>query len=170
MNVFISWSGRSSERLARHFRRWLPLVLQSIKPFVSSEDIKKGQNWNLRLDTELSKALFGLIIVTRENVASEWLHFEAGALSRSLPSSAVCPILIDVGINELKGPLAQFQCATLSKDDIGRLLSSINDTNPSNKLSEANLSGSSGFLVAGRAGMVGSRDARPRAIPPDFRP
>ena len=29
--------------------------------------------------------------------------------------------------------------------------------------------GSSGFLVAGRAGMVGSRDARPRAIPPDFR-
>ncbi len=29
--------------------------------------------------------------------------------------------------------------------------------------------GSSGFLVAGRAEMVGSRDARPRAIPPDFR-
>ena len=33
----------------------------------------------------------------------------------------------------------------------------------------ARILGSSGFLVAGRAGMVGSRDARPRAIPPDFR-
>ena len=42
MKVFISWSGNKSHKVAMIFREWLPSVIQSLEPYVSSEDIDKG--------------------------------------------------------------------------------------------------------------------------------
>ena len=42
MRVFVSWSGDVSHRVAIAFKEWLPLVIQSIDPYVSSEDNRKG--------------------------------------------------------------------------------------------------------------------------------
>jgi len=42
MKVFISWSGELSHKVARIFRDWLPNVVQILEPYVSSEDIDKG--------------------------------------------------------------------------------------------------------------------------------
>ena len=127
MKVFISWSGKTSQRVAEALRLWLPLILHSVQPFVSTEDIGKGQNWNARLTQELTDTSFGLVIVTRENVHSEWLHFEAGALSHSLPEASVCPVLVDLVQANVPGPLSQFQCTTLDHDDLRKLMRTINE-------------------------------------------
>jgi len=41
-NVFISWSGERSERVAAALYDWLPKVLQAARPWISKEEIEKG--------------------------------------------------------------------------------------------------------------------------------
>jgi hypothetical protein len=46
MKVFISWSGQQSRDIAIELRRWLPYIIQPIKPFLSSGDIRSGKRWS----------------------------------------------------------------------------------------------------------------------------
>jgi hypothetical protein len=45
MNIFISWSGERSKRVAELLRTWTQCVIQAIEPFVSSEDLDRGTLW-----------------------------------------------------------------------------------------------------------------------------
>ena len=82
MRVFISWSGDTSKRLAEALRDWLPGVLQAVKPYFTPNDIEKGTRWSGEIAGELEKASFGLFCLTRDNINSPWMMFEAGALSK----------------------------------------------------------------------------------------
>ena len=140
VKVFISWSGIRSKKVALIFRDWLPSVIQSIEPFVSSEDIEKGSRWNTDIAQELKESTFGIICVTKENLTAPWLNFEAGALSKTIENSFVAPFLFDVKPSELKGsPISQFQATSFTKEDLSRLLETLNVAT-GNSLSEQKLS------------------------------
>jgi hypothetical protein len=126
MQVFLSWSGSRSHALASALNDYLPLVIQSVTPWFSPDDIDKGSRWLTDLTDQLQKQSVAIVCITPESVNSPWLLFEAGALSKALEASWVCPVLLDIEPSEIKGPLAQFQATRLTKEDIRKLLGTLN--------------------------------------------
>ena len=139
MKVFISWSGNLSHKVARVLRDWLPSVIQSLEPYVSSEDIDKGTRWSTDISKELEQSTFGILCVTKENIDASWLNFEAGALSKAFDKSNVSPFLIGIKRAEIKGPILQFQSTIFEKDDIKKLLHSLNRACEPNNLKDERL-------------------------------
>ncbi len=58
MKIFISWSGELSEKVGRALHEWLPNVMHSIEPYLSSENISVGQNWVSQIFQEIAKFVF----------------------------------------------------------------------------------------------------------------
>lgn len=126
MKVFLSWSGDKSHKVALVFRDWLPSVIQSLVPYVSSEDIDKGARWSTDIAKELEDSTFGILCVTKDNINAPWLTFEAGALSKTMEKSFVCPFLFNIKRSEVDGPILQFQSTVFEKEDIKKLVKSLN--------------------------------------------
>jgi hypothetical protein len=131
MKVFISWSGELSHKLALELRRWIPTVVQAVDAWCSSEDIPKGAHWPSELARELDNASFGILCITRSNMTEPWINFEAGALSKALAGRRVSPFMFGLEPGELSGPLSQFQATRYEKEDVRRLVRSMNDSCPS---------------------------------------
>jgi hypothetical protein len=121
-----SWSGEPSRALAEALRDWLPLVLHYVEPWMSDVDIDAGDRWADSVAKELEACNFGVICVTRENVASPWILFEAGALAKSMNGSRVIPLLLDIDFRDISGPLAQFQAKKVERAGVGEVVQSIN--------------------------------------------
>jgi len=130
MKIFVGWSGERSEALAQALRDWLPLVLHYAAPWLSETDVAAGQRWADAIAKELEASNFGIICVTRENLASPWIVFEAGSLAKSLQGSRVIPLLLDLEFSEIGGPLAQFQAKKVDQDGMGEVIQSINAAAP----------------------------------------
>lgn len=128
MKVFISWSGLTSHKVATVLRDWVPSVIQTVVPYLSSEDIDKGARWSTDIAGELNQSAFGILCVTKDNVDAAWLNFEAGALGKSVDKSRVCPFLFRIKRSEISGPILQFQSTICEKDDVLKLLKSINSS------------------------------------------
>ena len=139
MKVFISWSGQQSQELGEVLRDWLPAVLQLVTPYFTPSDIEKGTRWSTHIAQELSASKVGILCVTRDNLHSDWILFEAGALSKSLDKTHVCPILFGITNTDLAGPLKQFQTTEFTKSDMQRLLGVINGRIGDNKLPQKTL-------------------------------
>jgi hypothetical protein len=73
---------------------------------------------------EVAKA--GIICLTPSNLHSDWILFEAGALSKTLKNTFVCPLLIGLEPADVKGPLAQFQATRAVKEEFLQLLKTLN--------------------------------------------
>lgn len=140
MELFISWSGDKSKKIAEAIREWIPCVIQAVKPYFTPEDINKGQRWGTEIAGKLESSKIGIIILTPSNLEAPWLMFEAGALSKSVETSRVCPLLFGVTPAEVKGPLVQFQCSVFNESEAYKLLRSINDELGNEKLDEKTLS------------------------------
>lgn len=126
MKIFISWSGPVSRSVAEALRDWLPPVLQSVKPYVSSQDIDKGARWDVEIGRELETSDYGIICVTPGNVGKPWLNFEAGALAKSFEKGVISPFLFGVDQPPTDGPLSLFQATFYNRDDVLALVRSIN--------------------------------------------
>src|SRR5260370_13401202 len=118
MKVFISWSGDLSKRVAELLKQWLPDVLQSVEPWISSEDIEKGTVWFGEISKQLDEISVGIICVTQANVNAPWILFEAGALSNGREKARVCPLLIDLKPETLNQPLGQFNAVRATKREM----------------------------------------------------
>lgn len=140
MKVFISWSGETSFEVAKILKEWIPCVIQDVQPYFSSEDIDKGARWSTDIAKELETASFGILCVTKDNLQSQWLNFEAGALSKAIDKSKVCPLLFKLKPSDISNsPILQFQMANVEKDDIFKLFKSINVSLEEGGLDEARL-------------------------------
>lgn len=139
MKVFISWSGNKSHKVAIVFRDWFPSVIQSIEPYVSSEDIDKGARWSTDIAKELEDSTFGILCVTKDNMNAPWLSFEAGALSKTMDKTFVSPFLFDIKRSEVKGPILQFQSTIFQKEDIKKLLNTLNKASGENSIPDVRL-------------------------------
>ncbi|MFJ8205168.1 TIR domain-containing protein [Micromonospora chalcea] len=127
MKIFISWSKPRSRQLAQILYSWLPEVIQQVEPWMSDEDIDKGQLWQPAVGAQLEALAQGILCVTPENVREPWLNFEAGALARSLNQSRVRPILFEIKKPEVSNPLAMFQATeALDRTDMFKLIVSLN--------------------------------------------
>lgn len=165
MKIFISWSGDLSHDIALILRDWIPTVLHSIDPWVSSEDISKGGRWSDEITAQLEACPFGIICVTPHNAASPWLNFEAGALSRTLPDARVAPFLFGMSAAELTGPLAQFQVSTPNKTEIQKLLESINKSMSDDAVPVERLRKTFDFCWPGLEAALNKLESPPRKAP-----
>jgi hypothetical protein len=127
MKVFLSWSGKSSHAIAEKLHKWLPMVIQKIEPYISTE-IEKGTRWASDIASELEVCAFGIACVTQENKDAPWLLFEAGALSKSVSEGKLAPVLFGMEQSDIqRSPLTQFQMTKFEKTEFLKLLHSINE-------------------------------------------
>ena len=140
MKVFISWSGKTSFEVAKVLKEWIPCVIYNIEPYFSSDDIDKGARWSTDIAKELEAAEFGILCVTKDNLNSEWLNFEAGALSKAIDKSKVCPFLFNLLPSDISNsPILQFQMTSVDRDDMYKLFKSMNKALGESALEEARL-------------------------------
>jgi hypothetical protein len=140
MDVFISWSGTRSGAAAEALRAWLPKIINAVKPWLSSADIDKGARWGADVAGRLDSANAGIICLTPGNLHSDWILFEAGALSKTiLQKTLICTLLIDLEPTDVEGPLAQFQATRVLKADVLKLLKTLNTGLGENALAESHI-------------------------------
>jgi hypothetical protein len=126
MDIFLSWSGVTSKRVAEQLKQFLPSVIQSIKPFYSSDDISKGKRWSAEISNKLQSCELGIIILTKDNLKAPWIMFESGALSKNITTGRVCTLLLGISDTDVQSPLTEFQNTKFIKDDVHKLLHDIN--------------------------------------------
>ena len=136
MKVFISWSGDLSKQVANLLGTWIGDVLQGTETWISSDDIDKGSLWFGDITKQLAETSVGILCLTRENITAPWVLFEAGALSKGLSTSRVCPLLVNLSHTDLKPPLSQFNGTLPKKEDILKLILTINSQNRDKVLSD----------------------------------
>jgi TIR domain len=129
MKIFVSWSGERSLAVASALKEWLPLVVQGCQPWLSTEDLRKGTRWQAEIADALHGASAGILCLTRDNLSSAWLLFEAGAISKALSGSPtlVCTYLIDLASTDVAPPLGMFQAALATRDESFRLIRTLNE-------------------------------------------
>ena len=126
MKVFISWSGDLSKRVGEVLRTYFPAMIKDLEVFMSQHDLESGARWNLELTKELELSSYGILCLSPKNLRSEWLLYEAGALSKHL-ESRVCGLLLDgLSPTDVVGPLAQFQHRVFQRVDVRTLLRDLN--------------------------------------------
>ncbi|MER6161504.1 TIR domain-containing protein [Streptomyces sp. NPDC001868] len=129
LKIFLSWSGEPAKECAKLLHKWLPRFNAAIKPFVSSEDIRKGDRGLQRIAEQLEGCSFGIVCVNRSNRDAPWINFESGALSRQVSEGKVIPFLFGATTPRdlVDSPLQQFQAVVAeSEGDVLAMVKAIN--------------------------------------------
>lgn len=139
MRVFLSWSGGRSNEVATSLKTFLKGIIQRTEPWMSSEDIRVGQRWFSEVSGYLQGCGVGILCLTRDNLSSPWLNFEAGALSKQVDKSLVCPYLLDLEETDVAGPLSGFQAVRATEEGTRKLVRTINSALGESKLADTTL-------------------------------
>ena len=111
-----------------------------IQPWMSATDIEAGERWGAAVDAELAETSVGILCLTKENLNEPWIHFEAGALAKSVPNSRVCPLLLDLHPADIPaGPLTRFQAKRADREGVRDVLSAINRAMEAGRLADQQL-------------------------------
>jgi hypothetical protein len=110
--------------VAEALNNWLRRVIQAVKPFYSPE-IEKGARWSSEVDEALEGTQFGIICLTPDNLNSVWIYYEAGALSKT-KDALIWTFLHGLTSADVSPPLGKFQHTVAAKEDVLRLLKTIN--------------------------------------------
>ena len=108
IDVFLSWSGRKGEILARKIHEWLPSIVSNDVSSFFSPNIEPGAMWSNEIAAAVRKSRFAILCVTRDSLSSPWLQFEAGAVWRGAETGNVCSLLFEVSADDLPAPLKLF--------------------------------------------------------------
>lgn len=93
---------------------------------MSADDIQPGERWSMEIAKQLEESDFGILCITSDNLQSPWIMFEAGALAKSLERGRVIPLLLDVDVQSISGPLAQFQAKKIDEQGLQEIAAAIN--------------------------------------------
>jgi hypothetical protein len=140
-NIFLSWSGDQSRWVADALRRWLPVVLQTAKPWMSSANIDIGSRSLSEISARLNGMKIGIVCLTPENLEAPWILYEAGALSKEIgEKSRLCTYLLaGLEFQDIKGPLGMFQATKPDKQGTRDMIFTINRTLGHAPVPDANL-------------------------------
>jgi hypothetical protein len=133
MKVFLCWSGKASHQIAQALFDFIGDVIQDVKPFLSSESVRKGQRWNAEIACQLSDTNYGIVCLTKDNLDARWILFESGALSKNMTEGRVTAFLVGVQPTDVLEPLSQFQQTRADREDIFILLKDLNDLLPDDR-------------------------------------
>src|SRR6187551_2697355 len=125
-NVFLTFSGERSKMVAEALRKWLPTVIQRCSPWLAAKDIHAGQRWRAEIDGKLGSTGFGVLCLTKENVAAPWVTFEAGALSAAIGPARVVPYCFGLKPTDYSDPLGGFQGVEADRQGTFDLVRSLN--------------------------------------------
>ena len=126
-NVFLSWSGETSRQVAAALDDWMPLMIQSARPWMSARSIESGQRWREEISKHLSMIKIGILCITPESVEAPWLNFEAGALAKSVEDkSRVSPYCWGIRPTDFGGPLGDFNGVEANESGTWSLVISLN--------------------------------------------
>ncbi len=140
MNVFVSWSGDRSRAVAEMLTEWLKCVIQSSRPWISTQDLDSGSVWFNGINEQLRSTSIGIICITEENKNNPWILFETGALAKGLETNRIYTLLIDLEEKDLRPPLSQFNHTfPKSVDSIKKLVVSLNRMSGSEGLDQKTL-------------------------------
>jgi hypothetical protein len=124
--VFISFSDSPSKEISLELKKLLEGILtlaSDIVFFLSETDIDRGETGQDVLEKALAKADFGILILTENNIRSQWLMYEAGAITKHTSMDAqdsegkyhtvidrnrVCPIFFareNIDFEDFKSPI-----------------------------------------------------------------
>ena len=127
MDVFISWSGARSRAVAEALKKFLPMIVNDLKPWLSSSDIDKGSRSTEEIARALTNARAGIICLTPNNLKEPWILFEAGAIAKTVREKPLaCTLLIGLETTDVKGPLAQFQATKPTHPEMLALVKTLN--------------------------------------------
>lgn len=127
MKIFISWSKDPSKTIATEIKHFIESTLPGVGVWMSDLDIAKGDRWNATVTEQLAKTDIGIICCTKNSVLEPWLHFEAGALSKSVKHGKIFPLCFGIEFGQLPTTLGQFQGTMFTEPDVFRLVQDINE-------------------------------------------
>ena len=85
MQIYISWSGPASYKVALLLRDLVHTILPGVEVWVSAEDIKDGARWSPDLVRILEQSAFKILCADPSNHQTNWFNFEVGAIAKSTP-------------------------------------------------------------------------------------